>query len=183
MLNVTLGFNDLQGTLYPSEFSGPQLQSSPNIKNNTHSSPGPGGPFSVWLRPGASWYSPGNAFRLTLQASDGNLVLQVVDDSQGPPAGVPFIGGGSPIDPNSINWIPVWSAKTNGKGVTEVDFQIDGNLVAYAGSKAVFSTNTNGNEKASLIVQDDGNLVIYNTGRKAVFATNTSAVETPGRNA
>ena len=81
MLNVTLQFTDLQCPLDVMNLATAELQSSPLIKNNTHKSPGPGGPFSEWLRPGSSWYSPGDAFRLTLQATDGNLVLEQVDES------------------------------------------------------------------------------------------------------
>jgi hypothetical protein len=179
MLNITLAFGDLQGVLSPFNLSSAQAQSSPQIKNNTHRSPGPGGPFSAFLRPGSSWYSPGNAYRLTLQASDGNLVLQVIDDNSfiGP-----TVGQGPPIDPNQVRWVPVWSPFIQGRGVTEVDFQIDGNLVAYAGSNPVFDTRTSGNENSSLYMQDDGNLVIYKSGHIPIFATNTSVFETPGKN-
>ena len=140
MLNIALQFTDLQCPLDVVNLGTAQPQSSPQIKNNTHKSPGPGNFFSVWLRPGSSWYSPSNAYRLTLQASDGNLVLQVINDSEG------FIsqttGGwfGPPLNPNGANWVPVWSPFIQGKGVTEVDFQEDGNLVAYAGSRPVWDT-------------------------------------------
>ena len=183
MLNITLSPGSLQGQLDVITLSGSQLQSSP-VAKMTHKSPGPGGPFSVFLSPGDSWYSPGNAFRLTLQTSDGNLVLQVFNSLA---VSVPFLGGaGSAIDPDSENsnlWVPVWSAKTNGKGVTEVDFQIDGNLVAYAGTHAVWASNTSGSSGRMIIMQDDGNLVIYKDGPTAVWATNTSAVESKGFNA
>jgi hypothetical protein len=179
MLNLTLQFGDLQGLIDPFNLSSPEAQSSPQIKNNTHRSPGPGGPFSAFLRPGNSWYSPGNAFRLTLQASDGNLVLQTINDNT---FILPTVGQGPPLDPNRVQWVPVWSAFTQGKGVTEVDFQVDGNLVAYAGSNAVFNTRTFGNANSILYMQDDGNLVIYKEGNVPIFATNTSALDTPGRN-
>src|ERR1035438_3937447 len=135
MLSFTLQFTDLQCPLDVLNLKIPLSQSSPQIKNCTHKSPGPGGPFSVWLRPGSSWYSPGNAFRLTLQATDGNLVLESVVGSS---IGIAQVTGGlgPALDPNSqMQSVPVWSARTNGKGVTEVDFQEDGNLVAYAGSQ------------------------------------------------
>ena len=182
MLNVTLNFNDLQGLIDPVNLSTAEPQSSPQIRNNTHRSPGPGGPFSAFLRPGASWYSPGNAFRLTLQASDGNLILECVNDSQGGVSQVPTVGECPPIDPNTLVWVPVWSPFTQGKGVTEVDFQVDGNLVAYAGSHAVWDTATF-DTRPVLYMQDDGNLVIYKTGMVPIFATKTSVLETPGKNA
>jgi hypothetical protein len=47
----------------------------------------------LFVRPANSWYSPTNAFRLTLQATAGNLVLQCIDDSRDGPAAVPLIGG------------------------------------------------------------------------------------------
>jgi hypothetical protein len=187
MLNVTLQFTDLQCPFDVVNLQTPIPQSSPQIKNNTGPSKGPGGPFSVLLRPGSSWYSPGNAFRLTLQATDGNLVLQVVDDST---IGFqPTTGGPAPaLDPSRLNWSPVWSPHIQGRGVTEVAFQLDGNLVAYAGSTAVFATNTNlppgtsDAQRPTLFLQDDGNLVIYTVGPVARFATNTSALEAPGKN-
>jgi hypothetical protein len=69
-----------------------------------------------------------------------------------------------------------------GRGVTEVDFQIDGNLVAYAGSTPVYASGTSGNANATLYIQDDGNPVIYKQGNIPIFATNTSAFEAPGKN-
>ena len=142
MLNVTLQFTDLQCPLDVINLGTAELQSSPQIKNNTHKSPGPGGPFSVWLRPGSSWYSPANAFRLTLQSTDGNLVLEQLDGSS---IGLARVTGGPgpALDPNhEMRWLPVWSPHIQGKGVTEVDFQEDGNLVAYAGSHPVWSTGS-----------------------------------------
>jgi hypothetical protein len=190
MLNITLQFTDLQCPLDVVNLQTAIPHSNPQIANNTHRSPGPGGPFSVWLRPGSSWYSPANAFRLTLQATDGNLVLECINDAVLPI--LPVIGGASdPINPNNPNtalWAPVWSPHIQGKGVTEVDFQIDGNLVAYAGSQAVFATGTNlapgtsDTQRPTLYLQDDGNLVIYTLGPVARFATNTSVLETPGKN-
>jgi hypothetical protein len=137
----------------------------------------PGGQPSIRLLPGDSWYSPGGAFRLTLQAWDTNLVWQVVDDSHLPPW-----TQGQALNPAAMNWLPVWSPHIEGKSVTEVDMQVDGNLVAYAGSAAVWSTSTNGNEHAFLRLQDDGNVVIYNTSGAAVFQSNTSATEAGGFN-
>jgi hypothetical protein len=189
MLNITVKPGNLQGPLDVVNFSSPEVQSSP-IKNDTGKSSGPGGPgtggFAVLLRPGNSWYSPGNAFRLTLQATDGNLVLQTIDNFS---FGVDPLGGaGAALDPDvpPVRWVPVWSAKTNGQGVTEAAFQIDGNLVAYAGARAVFNTGTSGrkeSDRPTLFVQDDGNLVIYTAGPKAIWSTKTSALDSQGFNA
>ncbi len=188
MLNITLKSGDLQGPLDVYFLSSPQSQSSPEIRASTGRSAGPGGPFAALLHPGNSWYSPANSYRLTLQQSDGNLILEVVDDQS---IGIlPLIGGAGPaLDPNAPNgaaWRAVWSAKTNGKGVDQVAFQIDGNLVAYAGAKAVFASGTSGHsgtDHPTLAVQDDGNLVIYTEGPRAIWATNTSSMESRGFNA
>jgi hypothetical protein len=182
MLNIALQPGDLQAILNPLNFSSAEAQSSP-LKNVTHISPGGNKPFSVFLRPGNAWYSFGNTVRLVLQATDGNLVLQVVDDFN-VAAAIPFFGGAGPqISPNEQIWVPVWSPGIQNRGVTEVDFQIDGNLVAYAGSHPVWNSGTSGHENAILVVGDDGNMVIYEQGNIAVFATNTSMNESPGRNA
>jgi hypothetical protein len=127
------------------------------------------------LTMGNSWYSPGGAFRLALHATDGNMVLQIVDDSS-----LPWWQQGQQMDPMRINWIPVWSAKTNGKSVTEADMHLDGNLVVYAGATAVFNSHTNGQEHSTLRVREDGNLVIYNSSGNAEYATNSIAREGSG---
>jgi hypothetical protein len=162
MLNIKLQPGDYQGDLVPQQ-------------NSSHISPG--GQPSIKLAMGNSLYSPGGGFRLTLQASDGNLVLQSVND-----ATLPAWGQGQQLNPAALQWTPIWSAKTNGKSVTEADMQLDGNFVVYAGGVPVFSTGTNGQEHAFLRSQDDGNLVIYDPSGSAGWATNTSAGEAPGNN-
>jgi hypothetical protein len=74
----------------------------------------------------SSRYSPGGAFGLTLQATDGNLVLQTINDMDqrwtswaSPAAGSQSTSMGTGLE-----------SFIQGRGVTEVDFQIDGNLVA-----------------------------------------------------
>jgi hypothetical protein len=124
--------------------------------------------------------------RLVLQATDGNLVLQVVDDFL-VAGGIPDFGGAGPaIDPNDPYtqiWVPVWSPHIQNQGVTEVDFQIDGNLVAYAGSHPVWSIGKSGHENGVLMVQDDGNLVAYEEGPVPYWSTSTSMRESSGYNA
>jgi hypothetical protein len=162
MLNIQLSQGDHQGDLVP------QL-------NSPHRSPG--GQPSIKLGMGNSLYSPGGGFRVTLQATDGNLVLQVLNDAVLPPW-----QQGQKLAPPALQWIPIWSAQTNGKSVTEADMQVDGNLVVYAGGTPVFNTGTNGQEHSFLRMQDDGNLVIYSASGAAVFATGTAAGEAPGNN-
>jgi hypothetical protein len=162
MLNIQLQPGDLQGDIVPQ-------QNSPHIS--------PGGQPSVELGMGNSWYSPGGSFRLTLQASDGNLVLQCVDDGT-----LPSWQQGEKLNPAVLKWVPVWSTKTNEKSVTEVDMQLDGNLVVYAGSTPVFSSKSNGLEHAFLRMQDDGNLVIFTANGTPAFTTNTSALQSSGNN-
>jgi len=198
LINLLLGVNnlggDMQGVISPGN-----LKRTGGIPNNTHISPGIPGQFSAFLSLGNSWYSPAGAFRLTLQALDGNLVLSslLLDlTSIGPYAGN-ITGQVDPkIDPNRLpgrsKWVPIWSAGIQAKGAKEVDMQIDGNLVAYTGSTPgsphVWDSGTEGHENAVLIVQDDGNLVIYDTLNQPVqsrnnhMPTNTSAHESPGSN-
>jgi hypothetical protein len=163
MLNIQLQPGDLQGDIVPQEDSPTGVQEA-----------------SITLQPGNSWYSPGGAFRLTLQDSDTNLVWQVVDQATLPPW-----QQGQALNPANLNWIPVWSPFIQGQGVTQVDMQIDGNLVAYAGRNPAnpgFNTNTFQFRHAFLRLQDDGNLVVYDSAGVPRFATNTSVLETPGKN-
>jgi hypothetical protein len=51
--------------------------------------------------------------------------------------------------------------------------QGDGNVVAYADGRAVWSTGTSGRATTRLIMQGDGNLVLYAPGN-AIWASNTN---------
>lgn len=171
MLNIQLQPGDLQGDIVPQAGSplSPAVQPVPGIS----------------LQLGNSWYSPSGAYRLTLQASDGNLVWQTVDDSTLPPW-----QQGQPLDPSNLNWVPLWSPFIQNRNVSSVWMQFDGNLAAYVGfppdgpgQPGIGITNTSGNQSSFLRLQDDGNLVVYTSNGQAIFATNTSVLETPGRNA
>jgi hypothetical protein len=136
-----------------------------------------GGP-PVRLLPGCALYSPGRTFRLILQASDGNLVLQNADTSS-LPGGWPS----RPLSPDEVRWDPIWSWRTDNQSVTRVDMQADGNFVAYNGQgHAVKATNTAGNFLAFARMQDDGNFIITAADGTVVFQTQTSAQQAPGRN-
>jgi methionine-rich copper-binding protein CopC len=103
------------------------------------------GTTAIWtaqpttLLPGQSMVSPNGDFVLTLQ-TDGNLVE--------------YNGAGT----------AVWASGTQGKTVTEMIMQGDGNLVLYGGSTAVWASNTSGNPGASLGLQNNGALVISSGG-------------------
>jgi D-mannose binding lectin len=127
------------------------------------------------LVPGTSLYSPARGFRLTLQG-DGNAVLQYVQTSN-----LPHGWPNRQLASSDVSWVPVWATGTNNKGVTHLDMQYDGNLVAYnASNQPVWASNTNGNNQAFLRLQDDGNLVITNQQGNVVWASNTSAGEATG---
>ncbi len=99
------------------------------------------------LGTGQSLTSANGAYELKLQ-DDGNLVL---------------------IDQGN----PIWSTKTNGKGVVRASVQEDGNVVLANGSdEGVWSTKTNGNSNVRLVVQNDRNVVAY-TGDKAIWQSQT----------
>jgi hypothetical protein len=152
---------DIQGDITPTDQS---PQKSPALQP------------SIRLGLGNSWYSPTGAFRLTLQASDGNVVLQALDDSTLPYG---WWQQGQQLSPAALTWVPIWATGTNNKSVTEADMQVDGNFVVYSGPTAVFATNTNGCQNAFLRIQDDGNAVIYfnwpNIGVLPVWASGTNA--------
>ncbi len=130
------------------------------------------------LIPGTGLYSPARGFRLIVQV-DGNVVLQYVQASN-LPEGWP----NKPLATSDVTWVPIWATGTNNKGVTHLDMQYDGNLVAYnASNEPIWASNTNGNIQAFFRLQDDGNLFITNQQGKVIWASNTSAGEATGANA
>ncbi|HTT82679.1 MAG TPA: hypothetical protein VMF67_04290 [Rhizomicrobium sp.] len=156
-LNIQLQPGDIQGDIIPQQDSPKSPDGSPSIR----------------LGPAQSWYSPSGAFRLTMQASDGNVVLQVIDDAKLPPGQQ----RGESFAASSVPWMPMWATHTANGGATEADMQIDGNFVVYAGNKPIFSTQIPHSPSSLLRVQDDGNLVIYNAAGSPVFATGTNVTE------
>jgi hypothetical protein len=60
-------------------------------------------------------------------------------------------------------------------GKHQLIFKADGNLVAYNGTKVIWSTNTaNKAPGGRFTYQADGNLVVYNSANKAVWTASTS---------
>ena len=110
-------------------------------------------------------------FQLTLQETDGNLVLYI-DDQTGT------------FDDGLINRA-IWSAYTQGQAASIAIMQDDGNFVVYDSfQNALWNSQTYGNPDAFVIVQDDGNLVIYaGDGQTPLWQSATSAAEAPGVNA
>ena len=95
------------------------------------------------LRPGESLFSTNRAYELRLQA-DGNLVLYRIRD-----------------------WKALWSSKTQGRFVSALFMQLDGNLVLYGAAEPIWSSNTYGPGISYLVLQDDGNVVVYRQGPAA----------------
>nr|WKF56047.1 hypothetical protein HUO10_000491 [Paraburkholderia busanensis] len=96
---------------------------------------------------GGTVYSDNGQYVLTLQASDGNLVLYSATG-------------------------PIWQAQSNGKGVTRAVMQPDGNFVLYtSANQPIFVINT-GRPNSYLNVQNDGNIVFY--WDRPVWTSNTS---------
>jgi hypothetical protein len=136
---------------------------------------------SAILRKGFGLYSPGGGFRFFLQ-DDGNAVIQVIDDAT---INRKWTTGALLGPATSLPWLnpPIWANGTNDQGVSQIDMQSDGNLVAYASGggpgapdrNGTLPSNTNGNPGAFLRMQDDGNLVIYANDSAALWASNTNA--------
>jgi hypothetical protein len=124
------------------------------------------------LKPGDEIRSFNATFQLSLQSSDGNLVLSIAD-----PAGNPNFG--------LINR-PIWAAYTQNKGAAYAIMQQDGNFVVYDGSKNPlwWPKGMPLHSGAFIILQDDGNLVVYAPDKRTpLWASSTSAAEAPGANA
>jgi hypothetical protein len=122
------------------------------------------------LFPGNSLYSPQQAFRCLFQESDGDVLIQGVEDSELP----------------RIAWTNIWSLRGDldqqpiatgpANQVARLTMQFDGNLVRYDAAGTVkWASGTQGNQQAFLRMQDDGNLVIYTTDGRPIWATNTNA--------
>ena len=80
------------------------------------------------------------------------------------------------LDGNLVLYAPsgaIWSSGTCGKAGTSASMQRDGNLVLYRNGRAVWASNTAGHTGAYLALQNDGNLVIYQNS-KALWASNTA---------
>jgi hypothetical protein len=133
----------------------------------------------VPLRAGESIYSPARAFRLTFQATDGNVVLQVVNTAR-----LPGAWPTTPLGDADVLWTPIWSSNTANQGAKQLVFQDDGNMLILDGNNNIlFQTHTGSNPQAFFRIQDDGNLVIIQQGGAVLWASKTSAGEAPGANA
>jgi hypothetical protein len=116
-----------------------------------------------WLSPGEMLVSLKGAIRLRFQLSDGNLILECLDDGQFP----------------EEVFRPYWN---NGVGVSgehvlgaTAKMHSNGNFVVSFLDPAVgyWATGTNGNPGAILRCQDDGNLVVYSRDGQPLWASNT----------
>lgn len=100
------------------------------------------------LEAGASLVSVGGSARLSVQASDGNMVLH----------------HGSTV---------VWASGTTGHPGAELRFQTDGNLVLYDGSHPLWASG-NKPGAASVQLQDDCDLVMKDSSGAALWSLGTS---------
>jgi beta-lactam-binding protein with PASTA domain len=63
---------------------------------------------------------------------------------------------------------------TSSNGRYKFIYQGDGNLVLYAGDRALWASGTNGQPVGYCVMQGDGNLVIYTPDNRPIWASNTS---------
>ena len=116
-----------------------------------------------WLAPGEMLVSPKGAIRLRFQLSDGNLILECLDDGQLPEEVFrPYWDNGIRVSPEHVLGA---NAKMHSNGNFVVSF-----LDPAAGG---WATGTSGNPGAFLRCQDDGNLVVYSRERKPLWSSNT----------
>ena len=122
----------------------------------------------------AALYSPGGAFRLTYLPILG-AVIQCIDDATLLWATNQLL---DPRDPSQVQWITLWTAGGTGdQALSEIDMQLDGNFVVYAGNSPCYNSQTDQNNLTSgafLRLQDDGNLIIFLNGN-AIWDTGTNA--------
>lgn len=67
----------------------------------------------------------------------------------------------------------LWDTHTWGTSADRAVFQPDGNLVVYAGATPLWSSGTWGNPGSELALQNDGNLVIYSPEGVAIWSSGT----------
>jgi nucleoid-associated protein YgaU len=72
----------------------------------------------------------------------------------------------------------VWASGTNGQNAERLEVQKDGNCVLYTPDKPIWHTDTKGAKDVRLILQDDRNLVLYGFDGPA-WASNTKTDEVP----
>jgi streptogrisin D len=64
-----------------------------------------------------------------------------------------------------------WYSSTGSAGDAALVIQTDGNMVEYAGPRAVWNTGTGGSGNGNrLVIQDDGNLVLYSPANVALWS-------------
>jgi hypothetical protein len=78
------------------------------------------------------------------------------------------------LNPGTIVKAGDYIVSPNGKFVTTM--QYDGNLVTYAGSRAVWNSGTPGSFGNYVVFQSDGNLVVYNASNVALWWSGTSGI-------
>jgi hypothetical protein len=76
------------------------------------------------------------------------------------------------LEPNQM--LKRGQSLTSGTGEYKLAMQDDGNLVLYAGNKALWASNTDGQAVEKCVMQSDGNLVLYLYNGKPVWASNTN---------
>ena len=96
---------------------------------------------------GAQLTSATGGYVLTMQA-DGNLVLYASDRRI------------------------LFATYTAGNPDAYLQFQTDGDLILWTGTRRLWATNTIGGPQSVLILQEDGNLVLYAPGHQASWWSN-----------
>ena len=73
----------------------------------------------------------------------------------------------------NYDYAPVWCSGTNGKGVTYLQMQADGNLGLYGPQGHIWSTDTyrgnNEQKGGKLVLGNDGSLVLNSISGKAIW--------------
>jgi DNA-binding beta-propeller fold protein YncE len=152
------------------------------------------------LAPGHVLYSPSHAYIVAMQ-TDGNLVvyhgkqwLWSAETGGHPGAYAAYQGDGNLVVYSPSNK-PLWASGTSAGAGSFAAIQNDGNFVIYAsqGGAALWSSMQalsdllpdwllqpghylySPNHKYVFVMQYDGNLVLYNSAKKALWASNTKS--------